>query len=76
MSDFNALRRRDRNRAAASNAALPFQLVDLRKDGQPSGMRDAREGFATREAALARVASRRGMNPGRTLRFALNGEEV
>lgn len=73
---FRACLARDAARRADRSAAQPAQLHALRKDGQPSGMHDARKGFASEAEALAEVARIRSLNPGRTLRYALNGVEV
>lgn len=76
MSLFSDCAARDRKRRREANAALPYQVHRLRKDGQPSGDRFAREGFATQDAALHYVAMVRRNNPSSSMRFTLNGEEV
>ncbi len=65
-----------RGRAAKREASRPHRLVRLNRDGSESRMHDALERFATREAALAKVERVRQLNPGKTIRYALDGEEV
>ncbi len=73
---FRACLARDNARRAAANAARPVVLPQLRKDGQPSGMHDARRNFTTRDEAIQHVAYIRSINPTRTLRYSVDGVEV
>lgn len=70
---YSALANARRNRIAATHQ---FKLVQLKKDGQPSKMYDAVQTFATEAEALRVVSRIRGLNPGKTLRWTLNGTEV
>lgn len=63
-------------RRAQSDAAKAFELVRLTKAGTPSRISGAAERFASEEEAAATVAYRRRLNPGQTLRYALNGVEI
>lgn len=70
--DFqSAMRKANRRR----ELARPVHLVRLRKDGQPSGMRDSVSAFNTEQEARDAACYVRSLNPGRTLRYAirLNG---
>lgn len=73
---FRACLARDKARRADANAALPVVLHQLRKDGQPSGMHDARRNFPTRNEAVQHVAYMRSLNPTRNLRYSVDGVEV
>lgn len=63
-----------RNHRAAANKS--FELVTLRKDGQPSKMHDAMQRFSTDTEALTYIARVRSLNPEKSLRWRLNGVEV
>lgn len=76
MALFNACLARNNAQRARAQAAQPYQMVRLNKDGTPSKMHNAARGFATQIEASAHIAIVRGLNPGLTLRYSLNGTEV
>ena len=63
-------------RASQREGTKTVELVTLRKDGKPSGMHDARKRFNSEQEALDYVKRVRGLNPGKQLRFAIDGKEV
>jgi hypothetical protein len=63
-------------RRAQSNDAKEFTVHQLKKDGTPSGMHDAKKKFGSEEEAHKHIKYMRELNPTRNLRYHLNGTEV
>lgn len=70
---YSAVKSANKSRAQAK---MTVSLTTLKNDGTPSKTHDATVRHETVEAAMESAAYRRSLNPGRTLRFAIDGTEV
>lgn len=63
-------------RRKASDVALPVVVTTLRKDGLPSRVHGATTRHAGVDTARKRIDYWRRVNPGRSLRYAIDGVEA
>lgn len=59
-----------------ADAQKEYVVHRLNADGRPSGMHDAQTRFGSEKEALDKIAYWRSINPGKKLRYSLNGKEV
>ena len=63
-------------RREQAESKMEYELVRLNANGSPRNTYDSVQKFKTEKEALDKVKYWRSINPGKKLRFTLNGREV